>query len=62
MDKCKFHIQKTKFLDLIISIKDIEINPQNESIILDQVHTLTMTSIINDWIKTKLDYYSPKKI
>ncbi len=28
INKCKFHVQKTKFLGLIVSTKDIRINPQ----------------------------------
>ena len=27
MDKCKFHVIKTKYLDLIISTKGIKIDP-----------------------------------
>ena len=35
VDKCEFHVQETKFLDLIISTKDIQIDPQKISTILD---------------------------
>lgn len=35
INKCKFHIQKTKFLGRIISTKSIQINLQKVSTILD---------------------------
>ncbi len=35
IDKCKFHIQKTKFLGLIISIKGIQMDLQKVETILD---------------------------
>ena len=35
LDKCEFHIQKTKFFDLIISTEGIKIDPHKVSTILD---------------------------
>ena len=35
VNKCKFHIQNTKFFGLIISIKGIQIDPQKVSTIFD---------------------------
>ena len=35
IDKCKFHVQETKFLGLIVSTKDIQMDPHKVSAILD---------------------------
>ncbi len=35
VDKCEFHVQETKFLGLIISIKGIQMDPQKVNTILD---------------------------
>lgn len=40
-DKWKFHIQKIKFLDILISTEGIKIDPQKVSTILDWSYTFT---------------------
>ena len=35
VDKCEFHVQETKFLGFIISIKGIWMDPQKVSTIFD---------------------------
>ncbi len=35
IDKCEFHVQETKFLGFIVSIKGIQMDPQKVQTILD---------------------------
>ena len=45
VDKCKFYIQETKFLGLIISTKGIQIDPQKVSTILDWAQPTSLRHI-----------------
>ena len=45
IDKCEFHIQETKFLNLIISTKGIQMDPQKVSTILDWAQPTSLRHI-----------------